>query len=64
MGDALDDLLNSADIPTTLVLVDGDMVAYAPASVTDGRMYVVKNQDGAWKYKKDVDKFCKDMICL
>jgi hypothetical protein len=60
MSNALDDLLEESNIPTTTVLLDGDMVAYAPASVTDGRMYVVKGQGGAWKYKKDVVKFCEE----
>ena len=62
MMETLDDLLNAtSDSPLTTILVDGDIAAFRPAAVTDGRMWVVKNQVGAWKYKKDVDKFCKEM---
>ena len=63
MGRTLDDILATPTPSTgitTTILVDGDIVAYRPAAVVDGRMYQVTNQPGCWKYKKDVDKFCKE----
>ena len=62
MSETLDDLLNQqSQLPVTTVLCDGDILAYRPAASCDGRMYTHKKATGAWKYKKDVDKFCKEM---
>jgi len=39
-------------------LIDGDIVAYRAASVTDGRQYIVQfdgNREEVFKYKKDAD---------
>jgi len=58
--ETLDDLLSSQDNEELVtVLLDGDIAAYRPAAATDGRMYMVKNDVGVWKYKKDVVEYCK-----
>ena len=48
--------------PLVYLLIDGDIVAYRAAAVTDGRMYTIKggNPDQAWKYKAEVVEYCED----
>lgn len=44
--------------PKVYVLVDGDLVAYKSASVTDGRHYKVVGSALKFKYKKEAVAFC------
>jgi len=48
--------------PLVKLLIDGDIIAYKAASITDGRMYTIKggNPEVAWKYKADVVAHCED----
>ena len=57
----LDDLLSlPIEGQIAVWLVDGDGPAYRAAAATDGRMYTVDGTPGAWKYKADVVKYCKE----
>lgn len=65
-GGTLDDLLANAAPATSgtdkvaCILMDGDIVAYRAAAATDGRMYNITGVPGAWKYKSDTVKHCKE----
>ena len=62
MGKTLDDIFSTptpaAEITT--ILVDGDIICYTAGHKTDGKMYTLKDQEGTWKYKKDVIKYCNE----
>lgn len=57
----LDDILSVKPTGDGIIaLVDGDIVAHRAANATDGRVYNVKDLPGAWKYKKDVERHCRE----
>ena len=62
----LSDVIASSQVeksaePLVRLIIDGDIVAYRAAAVTDGRMYTLKGDpDQAWKYKADIMTHCVD----
>jgi len=65
--DSLSSVISSAhqehfEKPLVYLLIDGDIVAYRAAAVTDGRMYTIKggNPEQVWKYKAEAVEYCED----
>ena len=55
------DLDNPSKYDDAVLHVDGDIIAYTAASVSDGRCYTVDNfkkKGGRFKYKKEAKEFC------
>ncbi len=52
--------LEREEEPQVSLLIDGDLLAYRGASVTDGRCYVLRNdpREETWSYKKDIISHC------